>query len=163
MSSIQPIGIGSGGAIPTRPAAETPATSPQTPTRGVDSGAGAAGVTGDTTAIMNFASQVTQMLSSIGGGLENDKMLRMMIGLLILMALLNEQQGGGSQGNGAQAAGLGLPQSGGGDQTLLYQSYSATSISIQQTSITNVAYGSADAFTSAGADPYSGGQLDLTI
>ncbi len=164
MSSIQPIGIGSGGAIPTRPTASAPATSPQAPTGGIDSGAGAAGTSGSTTAIMNLASQVTQMLSSLGGGLENDKMMRMMIALIILMALMNEQQEGGSQQEGAQGAGRGLAQSGGsGDQSFIYQSYSVTSISIQQTSYTSVAYGAADAFSSGGADQNSGGQLDLSI
>ena len=86
-------------------------------------------------AISRVHSQVTELLQSVGGGLENDKMLQLLIATILLMALLQ-----GSQSNSQSGADI-LRSLGGGrqdqSQTISLLS-SSTSIAFQQTSISMV-------------------------
>ncbi len=83
---------------------------------------------------LSISSNVSQLLNSIGGGVQDNKMLELMIALMIIMALLGQQQGGTSQGSEASA----LDRLGGASTGLQINSssYSSSSISYQHTSIT---------------------------
>jgi len=75
---------------------------------------------------------VSDLLQNLGSGLENDQMLRMMLALLVLTALLQQDQEQTSGLWGGLANGLLAPQQGisaGGGQ--MY--YASTTISITQT------------------------------
>ena len=104
--------------------------------------------------ITRINAEVSQMLSGIGGGLQNDKMLQMLIGLIILLALLRAMQGGSDSALGA------LSQFGqGGSQTHTGELlFSQTTIEIQQVT-SNVALGGGEAYASS-AD--TGTTIDTT-
>lgn len=108
-------------------------------------GVGSISAQGSSAGITQIHAAVSQMLSRVGGGLQNDKMLQMLIGLIILLALLREMQGGGNSALGALAQ---LGQ--GGSQTpsgvLLF---SQTTIEIQQTT-SNAAFGGDQPYASSG-------------
>ena len=95
------------------------------------------------------------MLQSIGGGVENDRLLRLLIALMILMALFENQQE--RQLAGAEALQT-LGTNGGGGQSISIYS-SSTSISIEQTQTTIIwsdTYGS-----NGGSQADPGGSLDV--
>jgi hypothetical protein len=106
----------------------------------------------------NVVSEVGRMLQSIGGGIEGNKSLQMLIALMIFMALLQ-----GSQGNQQQAqAGMellgalgGAASNNGGDSMSLY--VEQTNISISSTTL--IAQFS-EGFESGSA---LGQQLDMAI
>ncbi len=106
-------------------------------------------------------SSVSQLLQSVGGGLENDQLLKLLIAALILMALLQQQQEStaGLENLTRQGAG---GAGGTGDSQFIGIYSSSTTISIQQ-STTSVFLGTgADLFGSAGGpSETTGGQLDL--
>lgn len=104
------------------------------------------------TNLINMGGQIGQLLQGVGGGAEDNQMLRMMIGLMILMAVL---QGSSSQ---PQADPLGhLMGSGGGGSVGFV---SSTSISIEQTSMTVMASPETLAAIQGGSQPQH--QIDLT-
>lgn len=79
-------------------------------------GAAQAGATSQTTAasvltgsqsITNVFAAVSTMMQSIGGGVENDRLMRMLIALMIILSLLQEQQEAQSQSGGNELAQLG--------------------------------------------------------
>src|SRR3972149_10320046 len=53
-------------------------------------------------ALINLGNQISQLLQGIGGGVENNKTLQLLIGLLILLTLLE----GSSKGGGSAADAL---------------------------------------------------------
>lgn len=116
-------------------------------------------------AISNVPSQVAELLQSIGGGLENDKALQLLIAMILLLALLQGAQNE-SQGQSQSAADL-LRLLGGGQQgqshsiTLLS---SSTTITFQQTSISMVSVSSFEfgSSTAAGGEPSVGQELDAS-
>jgi len=75
-------------------------------------------------------SAISDMLSSIGGGLEKDQMLKAMIALLIMAAMLQEMFGGGN-GDGQSLQSLG---NGRGD-AVQGMAMNASSFSFEYTSI----------------------------
>ena len=156
MGPIPPINLGSTSNMAPIRSASTPAGAGV----GAPAGTPTAGVVGGGSAITSLVSQVSQLLSSLGGGLQNDKMMRLLIALIILMAILNDQSGQEDQ----QAPSLSLlGQNGGGQPFLIHQSYSMISISIEQTSVTTTVYGDAAAFDSMGSQgSNSGGLIDLS-
>ena len=82
--------------------------------------------------ISNVNLAVTQMLQDVGGGVENDKMLQLMIALLILMALLEnmqQQQGGSGGSSGGSGSSFNTAQ-------LMGMFLSSSSITIEQTTLT---------------------------
>ena len=79
-------------------------------------------------------SQVNAMLSSLGGGLENNQMLRLLIALMILDALLTGQQGDGSSGGSALLGALGQLGSNQNELAMQIESTSLT-VEIQQQSM----------------------------
>lgn len=110
-------------------------------------------------AITRVHSQVAQMLQSVGGGLEHDKTLQMLIATILLMALLEASQKD-TQGTAEtlQALGGGGQGSGQSQSLSLYASY--TSISIQQTSISSVTTSSFSSSMDITGAPPVGNQLD---
>ena len=121
------------------------------------------GALGASQAAMRVPSAVAQLLQSIGGGIENDKLLKLLIAALILLALLEQQQ------EDLASAGKALAQLGArsGDQSQFIGIFSSsTTISIQQTTTTVMfGTGASDALNTddRGAFPESGGQLNLAI
>ena len=115
-----------------------------------------AGQAGLTEALRRVFTEVSNLLQSIGGGLENDAMLRNLIALLIILALL-ERMGTGSQG----VRGNGLLEGGGGNSQYIGVFTSSTTISIQQSSTMVFMAEGMNAFgagAGAGADGGAGGE-----
>jgi hypothetical protein len=124
MNPISPIGAGYSG-----PAAGLRLTG--APAGGAGSASRASNLilpgTGAAAGLSNVQTALTDLMQSLG--LEDDKMLRMMLGLIILMALL---QGSGSEGEAGAQAMANLGQQVG---NLLYLGFDAsyTSLQIEQT------------------------------
>ncbi len=154
MHPIQPINDGSSASriFNTRPA------------ESVGTGAGAAigSTTGsaasDLQQMTNVLSQVQSLMGEMGGGSITDQNLRMIIALMILMAIL-EAVTQNDQSASPQSASQGQ----GGSLLYFEQSYSYTSISIEQTTVTTSAIIGPDAAAAFGdgAQP-SGEQLDVS-
>lgn len=121
-----------------------------------DASGRAAGANGSQRPSSEF-SELANLLQSLDGG-QNSQLLRMLIGLMILLAILNQMDGGGSPT--ADRAGGGA---GGGGQELWMQTTS-TSISIEQQSTTIWYTSGPDAFDTGAAaqQPSLGEQLDLS-
>jgi hypothetical protein len=135
MGYIPPISINPGGRHPElNPAAYQTAGLGQA--SGSAGDAGYAASPGATSAITQIHSAVSQLLQSVGGGVENDKMLRMLIALLILLALLDNSQ---PQTEGAQNALAQLGSRGNSQSQFLYAYQSSTTISMEYTTTTWVA------------------------
>ena len=86
-----------GGVANTGGAAQAGATSPTT----------AAGVLSGSQSITNVFAAVSTMMQSIGGGVENNRLMRMLIALMIILSLLQGQQEAQSQTGGNELAQLG--------------------------------------------------------
>jgi hypothetical protein len=82
------------------------------------------------------------MLRGVGGGVENNKMLQMLIALMVLLALLEETEKAESAANDALAA---LNPRGGGGARSFVAYASSTTISVEYTS-TTVMFGAADGY-----------------
>jgi len=120
------------------------------PRPGVDASRGgsvapsASGQTGAAGSVMRIDMAVTQLLQSIGGGVENDKLLRLMIALLLLLTILGHQQEQQAQAQSVWG-GLSMGNSGSSSSVELYSSTTTISIEQSYTSITIAEnYGSAD-------------------
>ncbi|MCO6438990.1 MAG: hypothetical protein J5J06_18000 [Phycisphaerae bacterium] len=131
--------------------------SPQQPTS-VNSGGGISPSSGSQVSGLNqISNAIGQMLQSVGGGLENDQMLRAVIGMIILMAVI-EQLLGNQQDQGQQAlAQLGGNNSGAGTSLFI----SSTSVSIDYSSTTIVYGAGQSADTGTGDAGQSGQSIDL--
>ncbi len=158
MNIVSPIGPGSSG----RPTALDPAFY-QTGRSAQSSnltGAALSGTpsAGTTSAVTQIHSAVSQMLQSVGGGVENDKMLQMLIALMILLALLEEMQKPDTAARDALAQ---LGNRGNGQAQFMSTYASSTTVSFEYTT-TTVVFGSADAhFTGSGDQPLPhGNQVD---
>ncbi len=126
-------------------------------------GAAAAGSTAVSSAVAKSSlsisatminSSVSTMLAGLGGGLEDDRMLRMIIGLLILLAMLD-----GERHSGASTQMLGrLTQGSGMTEAVAHSQFSMISIDIQQTAEVRMGYQENPASGSPGAGP----RLDVT-
>lgn len=108
-------------------------------------------------------SDLSQLLSSVGDS-RNDQMMRMLIGLIILMAVLQElqgdQQGGGQRANGANL----LDSLGGGNYSTM--TYTSTSITVEQSSVAaayNADAGGGQASGGQAGGTQQGGQIDISI
>ena len=113
---------------------------------------------GQTMSLTKVHSEVAQLLQGVGGGLENNKVLQMMIALLVLLALLDESLGQAGAGSNA----LGALSRGSAERPMLFSaSVSSTTIMVQQTSMTLTASGM-DVFATLDdqAQP-QGGKVDL--
>ncbi|MBI3834006.1 MAG: hypothetical protein HY287_06715 [Planctomycetes bacterium] len=82
-----------------------------------------------------IAQQVSQLLKSVGGGLENDPNLQMVIGLLILMTLLSQSQQSKAPVDLSNLIGRG-GAGGGGTAISAYSSYTSITISDGNMSMT---------------------------
>lgn len=148
---IQPMIIGpSGGAGSVSPtpgaAGSSGSTSPVSST-----------MVGRSMQISNVNMSVGQMLQGIGGGVENDKVLQMLIALMILMALLQnlQQQQGGSSGSSSQGSSNG----GGLDASqFLGQTMSSSSMSFEQSTIAFSNMTVTGAYQTTGEQPQASGQ-----
>lgn len=87
-------------------------------------------VAGQSISALSVSSSVSQLLSSIGGGVQDNKMLELMIALLIIMSLLEQQRSGGG---GSDALGKLAGTGTGYSSTSIW--YSSTVVSTQFTSL----------------------------
>lgn len=128
------------------------------PTDGASSGpstvAGASASLSSSTAIMSVQSSVTQMLQSVGGGIENNEALRMLIATLIVLAMLQELLKDDEAG-GKQSSSMQLPGQGNGNRSAfvgLY--YSSSTVSYQQSTTTVLSVGGSQTLSgTAGQSP----------
>ena len=100
--------------------------------------------------------EVSDLLRSIGGGLENDKLLRTMIALLIILALLERVNEGG------QGVKDSLRDGGGANSRYIGVFSTSTTISIEQSSTTVIMADGANAFGTEAGPEAAGGLLDLS-
>ncbi len=109
--------------------------------------------------VSRVSGAVMQLLQGLGGGLENDKVLQMLIALLILLALMEDSQNvGGSGGDNL----LNQGSRAGGPGSWFVMTASSTTISIEQTSIYLIGMPAAQAFDAIEPTPTPGGQIDLS-
>jgi hypothetical protein len=162
MGPISPVSIGAAGA------SAGMATAPSRPFDVPDTNAGraigkpaASGRAASSDAIATLCSALSDLLQGVGGAQENDRVLRMMIALIILLALLQSTQGTGApEGNTLAPLGLGgsaQPQSVG-----VYSS--STTIMLEQTT-TTISLQSMESYSLASDSDTSGargGQIDLS-
>ena len=154
MEPIQAVGVGIPARNePIRPDAIQPRTSP-----GDTAGAAPVGMTEPENAIGNLVNQVSELMTGLGDALENNQMLKLLLGLLILMALLNQES---NSGNDQQNAPSILGGNGTGQGMMLQQSMTYTSISIEQTSVTSMLVLPPGGFDAGLQD--SGGQIDMAV
>ena len=112
----------------------------------------------DAVPITQIHAAVAQMLQGIGGGLENDRVLQMLIALLVLLTLLREQAD--------EAASLSQALSplgrGSGQGPVVAAYYSSTTITIEQTT-TMVWFQASDSYanTSQLPQPQPGTGIDI--
>ena len=91
-----------------RPAAGTGAESSRAATGAGVLGPGTSGGVGSARGVVDVYTAVAELLQSVGGGVENDKVLRMLIMLMILLAIFQNQQDQVAERNNAlQALGAG--------------------------------------------------------
>lgn len=147
MLAIQPVGNDQFGRMGLRHADQVSDLSQARQPTAAGSAANAAPIqaapdTPATDALAATFAQFAEMMSALDEQLGNDQMLRMLIGLMLLIALLSPQQN--EQPNQpAMATGMGDPGAGG---LFIQQSYTSLSISIEQTTMTSTTYVSPDAF-----------------
>ena len=159
MNPIQPVGDSAAGITTPRAdrTAELAGTSQATATQ-----ASTAMEVSSTLNVTMVYSQVDAMLSNVGGGTQDNQLLRMVIALMIMQALLAED--GGSQQSGANALMDLLGLSGGSGQSGMIGLHSATNvIQIQQQSTVLMTGQAAIAPTATEGDPdRSGDNIDLS-
>lgn len=150
--SLNPAGQNAGafGAANIGGAAQAGSTSPTT----------AAGVLSGSQSISNVFAAVSTMMQSIGGGVENDRMMRMLIALMIILSLLQNQQEGQSQSGGNELAQLGSGTNSSSSYIGIFSS--STTIIFQQTT-TEVSMNSHEQYA-AGEQVLTapGSQVDLS-
>lgn len=131
-------------------AAQAGATSPTT----------AAGVLTGSQSISNVFAAVSTMMQSIGGGVENDRLMRMLIALMIILSLLQELQEGQGQSGGNQLAQLGNGANSSSSYIGIFSS--STTITFQQTT-TEVSLSSNEQYAANEQVPTTpGSQVDLS-
>ena len=141
----------------------SPATRPAADAAGSGSAAGgvqiaSASVVSSSLSITNVHNAVGSLLQSIDADLANNKMLRMLIGLMILLALLQNSQSKGEE------AGQELGNPGSASRTQFLGVFSSsTTVQIQQSVSTALAVEVTGAFGSSASQPESsGGQVDVS-
>ncbi|UCC31719.1 MAG: hypothetical protein JSU86_05450 [Phycisphaerales bacterium] len=162
MGPIPPVNVGSGGLAgsPALSANRFAGTGP------VGTGPGGVGTTSpsptsDALAVSRVHSAVSELLQSIGGGLEDDKTLRMLIALIILLALLESSQDSAASSRNALAS-LGAGRM--GQPLWVGAYYSSTTITIQQTTTTMFLQTAEGYAPGTNGEPVEspGGQLDVS-
>jgi len=161
MSPVYPVGSGAGGVnAPPAPWDVQAAPAGQAPAASAAEGAATSAVS-TSTSISVVSTQVDAMLASIGGGVENNQFLRVLLALLIMQALLG---GDGLQKSSASAVMDLLGQAGGNRQASLLTLHSATNIiQIEHASTILTTSQAATTPTATEGDPdRTGGQIDLS-
>ena len=97
--------------------------------RGSAAAPSASGRTGAAASVTRIDTAVTQLLQSVGGGVENDKLLQLMIALLILLTMLGHQQEQQAESHNTWR-GFGSGNTGTSSFAGLYSS--TTSVSVEQ-------------------------------
>jgi len=120
-----------------------------------------AGGSADTAGLSQLLSTVAELMRDVGGDLQNDKMVQMLVALMILLALLHNSEGGDSMGRNA-IEGLGSGATGAARTGGSY--CSSTLITFEQTTTTISLYSSDsyNAGTNDSASPSRGGTVDLS-
>lgn len=113
---------------------------------------------GDTSPLAKLGNQIGQLLQGIGGGLENNKVLQLMIGLMILLTLL---EGSAKGGQSAADPLSGLGSGDGGRGAYGSMEASTTSITIEHTSMTMTASSVETMAASADDGQAQGQNIDL--
>jgi hypothetical protein len=123
--------------------------------------ASAASVVSCSTSVTMVNTQVAAMLNTIGGGLQHNELLRMMIALMILQALLS--QDGGNQ-KAAMEGMMELFRAATGQRTTTVSLHSATNVvQLEQQSTVLMTGQAALAPTTTEGDPNSSGdQIDIS-
>lgn len=161
MGPIQPVGTNITGTAQTPATNATPASPAPTAatTKAADSATSVSLVSSvNTTAIY---SQVDTMLAAVGGGVQDNQLLRMIIGLLILQVLMGGDGGSQQAGAGALLSMLGL--AGADRQAQVATLHSATNlVQIEQQSATLVTSQAVLSPTATEGDPDNpGSHVDL--
>jgi hypothetical protein len=168
MGSIQPVGQHVPNVASQRPVQPAANAGAGAATAGVGAVAAGSSTSVQTSNVTMVQSQVNSMMSSIGGGLENNQMLKMVIGLMIMQALLSGKGGGGGGGEQQQmAAGmlLGMLEGAGSNvQSQMFSMQSATNtVQIQNSSTVLETSQAALAPTATEGDPDQAGcNIDLS-
>lgn len=156
MYPISPVGVGySNGVAGTRPSSNASGLSGASSSDRPEPAASAG--TGSLTALSELQTALSDMMKSLG--LENDKLLKMMLGLIILMALLKgpDQE---QESAGQPLFDLGRQQ---GNWLLAGMSSSYTSVQIEQTTTISVSMETMEATAYAQeAEDSLGGRHDST-
>ena len=115
---------------------------------------------GAASTLSSVSTAVSELMKNIGGGLENDQTLKLLVTMLILMALL--QKPSGDQASTATSALKALSSLGNGGSQSITMASCSTTVAIYQSSSTAIA-GSWDTSSQPGKLPLSlqGGQLNL--
>ena len=163
MGPIPSINIGSaGGTSSPQPMPDT-VRGAATPGAATNEGAVASSnVSSRAIAMTKVHSEVAQLLQSVGGGVENNQLLRLLIAAMILLALLTGSENEGQTENQSLSS-LGAR---GADRSQYVGIFaSSTTITIEQTSVTAVAFNgpAASGATTDTAAPQSGDQIDLSV
>ncbi len=155
MNPIQPVGTGGSAPISNEPVLSSGGT--------VEVGGAQSSSSIVQSSSMSFTSvntSVTQMLQSIGGGVENDQMLKMLIGLMILLSLLGSQQEEGEGGSQSQMGQMGMESSSQSQYVGIFAS--STTVSMQQSSTTMISSSDAGMSMNNEGAPAEGSNIDVS-
>ena len=121
----------------------------------------AAGVLTGSQSITNVFAAVSTMMQSIGGGVENDRMMRMLIALMIILSLLQNQQEAQGRSGGNELAQLGNGANSSSSYIGIFTS--STTIIFQQTT-TVVSLGRSEQYAATEQVLTTpGSQVDLSV
>ncbi len=119
------------------------------------------GGSADTAGLSQLLSTVAELMRDVGGDLQNDKMIQMLVALMILLALLHNSEGSKAMGQNA-IEGLGSGANGAAGTGGSYSS--STLITFEQTT-TSISLYSSDSYNAGTNDSASssrGGAVDLS-
>lgn len=104
---------------------------------------------GQSISMLSISTSVSQMLSSIGGGVQNNAMLEMMIALLVILSMLDQQRAGNAGMNAMGGLGAGMSSSNiSFSSTTISTQYNAfeyTQLTVNQIAVGNKSVGGASA------------------
>lgn len=161
VGSVSPIGAESSQALGVIPGSQSGPAASSSRSSGLTSDSlSGASVLGNSQALAQVFRAVSDLLGEIEGRAENDKVLQALIALLILMTLL-QRMADPSESGGSLLGGSSGPA--GANPIVTASSHSSSTISIEQTSVTNVyelSAGSASAYD-LGQVNSTGNTIDL--
>lgn len=162
MGPILPVNVGAAGPTAgTTPGLNQPGGAVRTGSAQGQAGPTLSRASSDAVALTQIHGAISQLLQNIGGGIEDDKVLRMLIALIILLSLLRDQQTFADSTQNALSLFAGT-----GRQSQSVEFYfSSTSITIEQTT-TTINFEAMDSYATAsngGQVEARGGQIDAAV